>query len=623
LSARAAKGVISFMVLGRTHRAQLHLPVHFTAPDRSKTYVGRTIDISSTGFSIEVKTDVPLPPIILAGILPTQVAGDAILCKARIVWQGGLARGIGRASYKVISIAQKSQERLDQLILRSLEEILEQLQELPPFQGCSPGDLEVLLSVTRLREIRATRRLYTAGDDRGRGVCLVLTGEVTLGDGSDGVIYGPGSVIGCWTELDPALEDRSTTARTDVRALHLPLSLVTELQKRAPDIAALLEEVLGKPATPPTRAGSVHRQHRVRIDIPRELQEIPTLPIVFNAVMDCIERPNSTPHDLAQVMRQDQSLTAKILKTVNSALYGLPRRITSVNDAVVLLGIEETANLAITALLLNTLVDESRPEDRPEPFWEHSLGTAYFAQAIGQILKRRQGYGALQAAVSMQASYGSRSDEGDASSPPAVGAEASGPLAVRSADGEAAAAEVPPRMPRSVTQRERGINLDRLFTYAVLHDIGLVVLFLKFPDHFSLVRNAISESGDLHRAELDLLEVDHCQLGYRVARAWRLPEPIPTIIAEHHLPQVWTAEMRDREKLIALLREDPTVTIISLADLMARHTGIGIELDAHAPEIPPVLHEVLGISQVDVTELLAQGEAYKEKVEAFFRSSPE
>jgi hypothetical protein len=81
--------------------------------------------------------------------------------------------------------------------------------------------------------------------------------------------------------------------------------------------------------------------------------------------------------------------------------------------------------------------------------------------------------------------------------------------------------------------------------------------------------------------------------------------------------------MRDREKLIALLREDPTVTIISLADLMARHTGIGIELDAHAPEIPPVLHEVLGISQVDVTELLAQGEAYKEKVEAFFRSSPE
>ena len=94
------------MVLGRTHRAQLSFPIHFTAPDRSKTYIGETIDIASTGFSVQVQTDEPLPTTILAGILPSRVAGDAILCKARMVWQGGISQGLGRASYKIVSIAQ-------------------------------------------------------------------------------------------------------------------------------------------------------------------------------------------------------------------------------------------------------------------------------------------------------------------------------------------------------------------------------------------------------------------------------------------------------------------------------------------------------------------------------------
>ena len=104
------------MQLGRTHRAPMRFPIHFTAPDRSRTYIGETMDISSSGFSVQVKTDDPLPTIILAGILPSEIAGDAILCKARAVWQGGLAGGTKRASYKITSIARQSQERLDSVI---------------------------------------------------------------------------------------------------------------------------------------------------------------------------------------------------------------------------------------------------------------------------------------------------------------------------------------------------------------------------------------------------------------------------------------------------------------------------------------------------------------------------
>lgn len=601
------------MLLGRSHRLQIRYPVHFTAPDRSRTYIGTTLDLSATGFSIEVKTDEPLPPIILAGVLPTQVAGDAILCKARIVWQGGLAHGIGRASYKIISIAQRSQERLEQLLQRSLAELLAGIRELPTLQGCSDPDLEVLLSLARVREAAAGKSLYATVEDRSRGVYLILEGAVTIeGDEPAGRLYGRGSVIGSWSEPDAEPGDRSAVAQTDTRALHLPLALVAELQNRAPHLAATVAEALGRPAEPPHRAAAGKRAPRMRLDIPRELQEIPTLPSVFNAVMDCVENPESTPRDLAQVLRQDQSLTAKLLKAVNSALYGFTRRIVSVNEAVVLLGMQETANLAITAMLLNTLADDSRPGQRPEPFWEHALGAALFAQAIGQRLKRREGAGALGAAIAIEEA---RRVQG----PAEPAAAETDPAAV--APRPAAAA--PDRVQRHAPTRDRAVRCDRLFTYAILHDIGLVVLFLKFPDHFTMVQEAVRESGDFHRAELDILEIDHCQLGYRVARAWRLPEPIPTIIAEHHLPQIWAADMQDRDRLLALLREDPTVAIVSLADLLARRCGIGLELDREAPEIPSVLHEVLGLDDRDVAELLAQGDGFREKAERFFRGSSE
>lgn len=597
------------MLLGRSHRVQIRYPVHFTAPDRSRTYIGTTLDISSTGFSIEVKTEEPLAPIILAGILPTQVAGDAILCKARIIWQGGLARGIGRASYKITSIAQKSQERLDQLVQRAFAQLLEELQALPLLQTCDEADLEILLSLARLREAAPNRRLYSTEDDRTRGVYLILEGTAVLeGDFGEETLFGPGSVIGSWSETELPAAGPAAVARTPVRALHLPLALLAELRERAPQMAETLAEALGRPAAQqPHRAPAERKAQRMRLDIPRELQEIPTLPTVFNAVMDCVEDPESTPRDLAGILRQDQSLTAKLLKVVNSALFGFSRRIVSVNEAVVLLGIQETANLAITAMLLNTLIDDTRPEQRPEPFWEHALGTAFFAQAIGQLLKRRHASGALRAALAIESGRGGESAQREASGEPAA--------------EPASDAALPDRPLRNTAPRDRAVHIDRLFTYAILHDIGLVVLFLKFPDHFAAVRQSIERNGDFHHAELETLEVDHCQLGYRVARAWRLPEPIPTIIAEHHLPQIWAAEMQDRDRLVTLLREDPTVTIISLADLMTRHARIGLELDRDLPEIPEALHEVLGLDAQDVAELLAQGDGFREKAQSFFRGS--
>ncbi len=602
------------MQLGRTHRAQVRFPIHFTAPDHSKTYIGETIDISANGFSVQVRTEDPLPTIILAGLLPTDVAGDTILCKARVVWQGGLAGGTKRASYKITSIAQKSQERLDQIIQESVNVLVTELQELPVFADASRRELEALLHIARSRDVPADTVLYNALGKSGTGAIIMLEGTAAQVDQTkDDRIWGPGSVIGQWSDSTTAPAPPTLKTLADVRILHLPTALLGELEHGTPELAARLRGALGRVAASGADDGRTSRRRRLKPNILNELQEIPTLPIVFNAVMDCIEDPESTPRDLAQIIRKDQSLTTRVLKTVNSALYGFSRRIASVDEAVVLLGMNQTASLATTAMLLNTLVDPKRPDRRPEAFWEHSLGSAYIATAIGESLRRTQAVARRGAAVAAE-----RDSARGVAGEPGAGAQDREPTQEPAAGAGRGPGPGPGKEVAACPSR-LSLPLDRLFTLAVVHDIGLVALYVKFPEHFEAVQAAVSEYRTFHRAEMELLEVDHCQLGYRIAQAWRLPEPMPTVIAEHHLPQVWAEEMEDRDRLRALLREDPLVTLISLADLMTRHSLIGIEQDARPPAIPKVFLEALGLNEEDAGEILAQCPLIKEKAELFFR----
>jgi len=576
------------MQLGRTHRAQMRFPIHFTAPDRSKTYIGETIDISSNGFSVQVTTDDPLPMIILAGILPTHIAGDAILCKARVVWQGGLAGGTKRASYKITSIAKKSQDRLDEIIQDSVQGLIADLQDLPLFANSERGQLEMLLHLARSRELPADSTLYDSSTQQGTGVMIILDGEIKP-VGQPGPVFGPGCVLGRWDESQPQPEPESARTRVPTRFLHLPASLTRETDQEVPAIAAQLKGALGQAVSDSVDELRRRPRRKLRPNVLKELQEIPTLPAVFNAVMDCMEDPEATPRDLAQVIRKDQSLTAKILKTVNSALYGFTRRISSVDESVVILGMTQTANLAITATLLNTLVDARSPERRAEAFWQHSLGSAYIAQALGECLASRG------ASVKRKAAVAARQ---------AADREASGtPAQPEAKDGDTLV----------------GIPPEQLFTHAIVHDIGMVALYVSFPDHFATVQEAMGRYGTFHRAEMDLLEVDHCQLGFRIARAWRLPEPMPTVIAEHHLPQIWAEQIEDEQRLTPLLREDRLVTLVALADLMTRACGIGSEQDTRAPAIPDALIRALDLERDDIDQIMEQGEMIKQKAELFFR----
>lgn len=101
------------------------------------------------------------------------------------------------------------------------------------------------------------------------------------------------------------------------------------------------------PGTAPTPA---EIQQTVEAAV-KEISHIATLPEVTMKIIKLVEDPESTAQDLNQVISSDPALGARILKVVNSAFYGLPGQIGSINRAVVLLGLNAVKNIAIAASL--------------------------------------------------------------------------------------------------------------------------------------------------------------------------------------------------------------------------------------------------------------------------------
>lgn len=117
----------------------------------------------------------------------------------------------------------------------------------------------------------------------------------------------------------------------------------------------------------------------------QKIREISTLPQVMHRIMEVVIDERSSSRDLAREISHDPPLTAKVLKVVNSAYYGFYRRISSVNDAVIILGYNEVRSIAITISVFdlfggipgNTFFDRLK-------LWEHCIATGTLADILRQ-----------------------------------------------------------------------------------------------------------------------------------------------------------------------------------------------------------------------------------------------
>jgi putative nucleotidyltransferase with HDIG domain len=109
------------------------------------------------------------------------------------------------------------------------------------------------------------------------------------------------------------------------------------------------------------------------------ISNLPTLPEVVQKVSKMASDRNSTAADVAEVISMDPVLCSKILRMVNSPIYGFPGRISTIKHALVLLGFN-----VVKGLVLGSSVFAQMANERNRALWEHSLGCAVLSRRIAR-----------------------------------------------------------------------------------------------------------------------------------------------------------------------------------------------------------------------------------------------
>ena len=114
-------------------------------------------------------------------------------------------------------------------------------------------------------------------------------------------------------------------------------------------------------------------------------KKIKTLPHIITRLAQLINDENSTLQDFEEVIRLDPALVARLLTLVNSSYFGLIRKVDSISRAVVLLGMKNLHNIAITDALQNMLRSHSGiTKFSPQRLWLHSAASGICCKMIAE-----------------------------------------------------------------------------------------------------------------------------------------------------------------------------------------------------------------------------------------------
>lgn len=114
------------------------------------------------------------------------------------------------------------------------------------------------------------------------------------------------------------------------------------------------------------------------------LHNLPTIPVIAADLLRVIADDKASVNQLLPIIEKDPSLVLKILRVANSAYYGVPQKVDSLQQAVVLIGLADLTNLVLGFSIIKSFMnytEDSTWLDWKE-FWQHSVSVGYIAQYI-------------------------------------------------------------------------------------------------------------------------------------------------------------------------------------------------------------------------------------------------
>jgi putative nucleotidyltransferase with HDIG domain len=245
--------------------------------------------------------------------------------------------------------------------------------------------------------------------------------------------------------------------------------------------------------------------------------DLPSMPASGIRMLKLLENPEASVDAIEDILRQDPGLTATVLKLANSAYFGIPTKVGSPRQAVILLGLRRLVQLVIASCV-------SAVMGRPVPgydltagdLWRHSIAVAIAAEAL---VKNKPGGG-----------------------------------------------------------------LEDVFTAALLHDAGKIVLGRFVQEELPDIKRITAGGVPLVLAENMVLGTDHAVIGATLLESWAFPPDVVRAARWHHEP-----EAADGRPIL--------VDIVHLADRMCQKNAGGRYLGTTTEELSPTVLYRLGLSE--------------------------
>jgi len=267
----------------------------------------------------------------------------------------------------------------------------------------------------------------------------------------------------------------------------------------------------------------------------KTIANLPTLPHIASRLMRIVNSPAASADTVAALVSQDISLSAKVLRLANSAFYGIPRSVNTLNNAVIILGFKiiQTMVLSLTVFDMFAQGGEKKPApfDR-DAFWEHSLRCAVIARLLAH--KRKRNY---------------------------------------------------------------ALDPEEAFCAGLLHDIGKVVMeqYLNKDFHMALY-HAQARGIQIFDAEREVLGYTHCDVASWLTGTWSLPEEIEQPLVCHHEPEeaticadaVWVCHIANIMSKIDTAGNEAAEDVLKELEPKAKQLGL------YARDLADVLGDVDG-----------------------------
>jgi len=157
--------------------------------------------------------------------------------------------------------------------------------------------------------------------------------------------------------------------------------------------ARIVHQFLSKPCNMELLKTTIERtcalQNLLKSELLRQvalqIESLPSQSNLYEELKETLQYPNVSMETIGKIISRDIGMTAKIIQLVNSAYYGMRRRIANPTEAVIVLGVDVIKSLVLMYNIFSHFNNVQLPEFSAEMLWKHSSATGAFARKIAMM----------------------------------------------------------------------------------------------------------------------------------------------------------------------------------------------------------------------------------------------